>query len=272
MSASQPESAATQVAAATSQVAAATNAELRYGLRFVSKEAWRLLFAFLAIVLPLAGFAALIETLRESGAFFFDAPIMLALHKLASPGVDFFFVVVSKIGFTWGVVPIDVLVAAFLLWRRRYRDGLFFALAVVGSLMVNMAAKSHFTRFRPDLWLSVAPEHTYSFPSGHAMGSMSLGVALVLLAWPTRWRLWVLAGASLFVLLVALSRVYLGVHWPSDILAGWTAAAAWVLAMHWLVASRAPPPPSPAAAPAAHDSIEDSKTAQVAVAEGKKPG
>lgn len=259
-----------ELEAVAQSVAVTAGAEARYGLRFISHEAWRMLLAFLAVVLPLVGFAALVEELREDGVFFFDAPLMLALHKLASPGIDAFFVTVSKLGYTWGVVPIDALVLFFLAWRRHYRDGLFFGLAVIGSLLVNMAAKSYFTRFRPELWLSVAPEHTYSFPSGHAMGSMTLGLAVLLLAWPTRWRGLVLVAALAFVLLVGLSRIYLGVHWPSDILAGWSAAAAWVLAMYWLVAARAPPPPSPAAAPAARDSIEESKTAQTAVAEGKK--
>lgn len=250
-------------------IVAATGAEVRYGLRFVSREAWRILFAFLGVVLPLLGFAAVVDELREGGMLFFDQPLMLALHKLATPGIDAFFVIVSKIGYTWGVVPIDVAIVGYLAWHRRYRDGLFFGLAVVGSLLVNMAAKSHFTRFRPDLWLSVAPEYTYSFPSGHAMGSMTLGVAVLLLAWPTRWRWWILALAAAFVLLVGMSRVYLGVHWPSDILAGWAAAAAWALAMYWLVASRAPPPPSPAAAPAEPDSISKSATAQHARAAGR---
>jgi len=257
---------------AATQAVAATGTELRYGLRFVSRESLRLLFAFLVILVPLAGFAGLAEELREGQGFFFDQPILLFLHKLATPGIDWFFVTMSKLGYQWGVIPVDVAITAWLVWKRRYRDALFFVLAVVGSLLVNMGAKAHYTRFRPELWESIAPEHSYSFPSGHAMGSASLATAVALLAWPTRWRWWVTVPALVFMLLVGMARVYLGVHYPSDIAAGWSAACAWVLAMHWLVASRAPPPPSPAAAPAAHDNIADSKTAQKAVAEGKKPG
>jgi undecaprenyl-diphosphatase len=258
--------------AAATKAVAATGTELKYGLRFVSRESWRILIAFLAILVPLSGFASLAEELREGEGFFFDQPILLALHQLATPGVDFFFVWMSKLGYQYGVLPLDVAIAAWLVWKRRYRDALFFVLAVVGSLLVNLGAKNHFTRLRPDLWAPIAPEMSFSFPSGHAMGSMTLGAALALLAWPTRARWWVFAGAAAFVLLVGMSRVYLGVHYPSDILAGWTAASAWVLAMHWLVAARAPPPPSPAAAPAKPDAIEASATAQKAVAEGKKPG
>jgi undecaprenyl-diphosphatase len=245
--------------------------EIGYGARFLSRESQRLLSAILLIVHPHWGFAGLVEELREDGGFFFDQPILLALHQLATPRVDAFFVAVSKLGYQGGVLPADVCILAWLAYRRRYRDGLFFGLAVIGSLLVNLGVKSHFARARPDLWASISPEMTFSFPSGHAMGSATLATAVVLLLWPTRWRWWALSAGVLFVLLVGMSRVYLGVHFPSDILAGWTAAIAWVLAMHWLVASRAPPPPSPAAAPARHDAIEESKAAQKAVAEGKKP-
>jgi undecaprenyl-diphosphatase len=238
--------------------------ELGYGVRFISRESLRLLGAFLLIALPLWGFAGLVEELREGGGFFFDQPILLALHQLATPGIDAFFVTVSKLGYQLGVVPVDACILAWLAYRRRYRDGLFFGLAVIGSMLVNMAAKGHFTRFRPDLWVSIAPELSYSFPSGHAMGSATLATAVVLLLWPTRWRWWAFGSGIVFVLLVGMSRVYLGVHYPSDILAGWCAAIAWVLAMHRLVASRAPPPPATAEVAPAHDNIADSTIAPAA--------
>jgi membrane-associated phospholipid phosphatase len=92
------------------------------------------------------------------------------------------------------------------------------------------------------LWSANCTRTTYSFPSGHAMGSATLGMALSILCWPTRWRGPVTVLSLVFVVLVGISRVYLGVHYPSDILAGWSAAIAWVFGMYVLVDRKAPPP------------------------------
>ena len=101
--------------------------------------------------------------------------------------------------------------------------------------MLNIAAKHAFARTRPSLWESISPESTFSFPSGHAMGSMTLAWVCMLLAWRTGWRWPVTIAALAFTLLVGLSRIYLGVHYPSDILAGWTAASVWAASCFFLV-------------------------------------
>ncbi len=135
------------------------------------------------------------------------------------------------------VVPFDVALVLALLASRRWREGLFAAIATGGSALLNIGAKRLFARDRPGLWESIAPETSYSFPSGHAMGSMTLALTLVLLTWRTRARWWVVAAMAVFVPMVGLSRVYLGVHYPSDILAGWAAASAWVVGA-WLLVMR----------------------------------
>jgi undecaprenyl-diphosphatase len=229
------------------QVANTAGDQLSYSARFFRKHGWKMLLWFFCLLLPMWGCAAMIEVLHEKGSFPFDTPILNLLHSMATPAKDKFFVMMSKLGYLWGVLPLDVIVFLWLIVRRRFRDTLFFTLSVVGSLILNVAAKNHFARARPSLWLSITPETTYSFPSGHAMASATLAVALILLFWPTRWRWFVTVVAVASALLIGLSRAYLGVHYPSDILTGWVASIAWVVGMHELVIRKAPVPPPTAA-------------------------
>lgn len=212
-----------------------------YGRHFVRENRWRLLLVFGCVLLPLWGFGELVEGLHRGGVFPFDAPILLGIHALANAGFDRVFFFMSAIGYAWGVIPIDVLLVVGLAIRRHFREGLFAGVSMVGSLLMNLAAKHSFARARPDLWQSIIHEKTYSFPSGHAMGSITLAWVVVLLCWYPRshlgrtWRWPVTIIAALFVLLVGLSRVYLGVHYPSDILAGWAAASVWTVGIYGLV-------------------------------------
>jgi len=219
-----------------------------YGTRFLRKHGWQMLLWFFCLLLPLWGFAGLVGEVHEKEVFPFDAPLLNVLHAEATPTLDHFFVLMTRLGYFWGVMPLDVIILIALVLRRRFRDGLFFGIAVIGSAVLNIVAKNYFARMRPDLWLSIKPETTYSFPSGHAMGSTTLGMAVILLCWPTRWRWPAMIASVVFVFLVGVSRIYLGVHYPSDILAGWTAAIAWTFGMYILVDSKAPAPP-PSAAP-----------------------
>ncbi|MDP9008462.1 MAG: phosphatase PAP2 family protein [Pseudomonadota bacterium] len=234
--------------ASAGEVAHLTADAIGFGLRFLRKHGWRMMLWFVCLLLPLWGFASLVGEYHEKAVFPFDAPILNTLHKWATPALDRFFISMTRVGYTWGVVPLDAMLLVFLALRRRFRDGLFFGIAVIGSAILNIAAKNYFARTRPDLWISLMPETTYSFPSGHAMGSATLGLAMILLCWPTRWRWLVTIETLVLVLLIGVSRVYLGVHYPSDILAGWTAAIAWTFGMYMLVDQKAPPPP-PSAAP-----------------------
>jgi membrane-associated phospholipid phosphatase len=209
--------------------------EARFGAAFLRRNAGVLVIVFIGVLLPLAGFGALAHELREGEGFFFDVPMLEFAHGMAHAGFDRFFVVVAALGYLYGVVPLDIALIALLGWKRRLREGLFATLAIVGSALLNLAAKPVFARDRPSLWESIAPEGNYSFPSGHAMGSMTLACVVVLLCWPTRARWPVAIVAATSVVLVGLSRIYLGVHYPSDILAGWTAAMAWTFAVYALV-------------------------------------
>lgn len=219
---------------APTEAGAVARGERRAAKAFFEAHGWRLLLLFVGLLLPLWGFLELSDEVRESEAFPFDRPILLFAQDIAGQGLDQWFLLFSKLGYEYGVVPFDIALVVALAWRKRFRESIFAAVALGGSALMNIAAKQAFARGRPTLWESIAPESTYSFPSGHAMGSMTLAMVLVLLAWRTRWRWPVLGAMAFFVAMVGLSRIYLGVHYPSDILAGWAAAMVWVVACYGL--------------------------------------
>jgi len=209
--------------------------EVQAGGSLLRRHGWRLALLFAGLLLPLWGFVELADEVREGEGFPFDEPVLLAAGELARAGFDRLFLLFSALGYAYGVVPVDIALVLLFALRRRYRESVFAAVATGGSGLLNVVAKQVFARERPSLWESIAPEHNYSFPSGHAMGSMTLAMVLVLLAWPTRWRWPVVVAMAVFVPMVGLSRVYLGVHYPSDILAGWAAASAWAVGVYLLV-------------------------------------
>lgn len=193
-----------------------------------------LLPLFAGVLAPLLLFAKLSHEIRESqhgkdDGFWWDDALLNFLHHHASPARDALAIFFTRLGGPFSVMTVSMLIFVALLVRHRRFDALFWGLATGGAGVLNLAAKLFFGRERPKLWVSPAPEGTFSFPSGHAMGTMSLCVALVILLWPTRARRPALIFALIFVPIVGLTRMYLGVHYPSDILAGWAAALGWVV-------------------------------------------
>ncbi|GAC1401674.1 MAG: phosphatase PAP2 family protein [Chloroflexota bacterium] len=205
----------------------------------LGRHRWRLLALFGGVLAPLALFGSLAGDVWNHEGFDWDAPILRSIHGYATPAHDRLMVAVSTWGGARGLIPLCVVVAGILLWRRRFRDASFVVLAYGGAALLNAVAKALFHSARPALWLSPAPEHGYGFPSGHAMSSIALMTAFVVLAWPTRWRWPVAVVAVVAVLAIGLSRVYLGVHFPSDVLAAWLAGLAWTVGLHLILASRA---------------------------------
>ena len=198
----------------------------------------RLVAMFALVALPLWGFGEIAEEVAEGHPFAFDVPVLEWLHSISGPTLNTLFLALSALGFSGGVVPVDIVLVLVLALRRHPRSATFAAIALVGSALANVAAKHLFARARPALWVSLSPESTYSFPSGHAMGSATLAAVLACLAWDTRWRWPVIALGALFTLGVGLSRMYLGVHYPSDVLAGWSAAIAWTLGVRLIAFHR----------------------------------
>jgi undecaprenyl-diphosphatase len=195
----------------------------------------KLLILFGGVLAPLYLFGMLAEDVVEKEIFPFDKPILLFVHSHASPMLDAVMIFFTRAGSAFALVPFNILVFLYLLLRRNRMQArmqaVFWVLAVAGAALLNGLAKHVFARIRPEFWVSALPETTFSFPSGHAMQSMAVAAGLVVLAWHSRWRWPVALIGACFVFLVGLSRVYLGVHFPSDILAGWAASLAWVIGL-----------------------------------------
>jgi undecaprenyl-diphosphatase len=248
MAASRKKTDAAAPAQTPKQAVTAAAEEIGYGARFLRQHGWRLLPVFVGLLVPMLLFGSLVHEYREDGILPFDKPVLLWVHQQASPAIDQFFVTISDLGYLWGVVPANIAILLVLVLRKRYREGLFWALAVGGSALLNLGVKSHYMRGRPDLWQSVVTETSFSFPSGHAMGSATLATALILLTWRTRWQWPALVLLPAFALTVGAARIYLGVHYPSDILAGFAVAVAWVFGMHQVVGRAPKPTAEPASA------------------------
>lgn len=206
-------------------------------IRFLAKHHLLLLPIFFGILVPLLAFAKSAEEVWSEGGFERDVPVLQFIHQYSTPTLDHAMVFITRLGGTTYMIPLTAIILFFLI-RSKYRSGAwFFALAVGGACVLNILVKAVFHRARPTLWISPAPEYDYGFPSGHSMLTMAIVAALVLLTWRTRWRWPVFVCGGLFVLAVGLSRAYLGVHFPSDVLAGWSASLAWVSSVYLSLSS-----------------------------------
>jgi undecaprenyl-diphosphatase len=134
---------------------------------------------------------------------------------------------------------ISAIVAGFFLLRRQYGTLLLLTAALGGGQLLSKSLKAYYSRARPEY---VNPSHyvdSYSFPSGHAIVAMvlylTLGALLARFVTTRMQKIYVLGTAVLLAFIVGLTRVYLGVHYPTDVLAGWTVGLLWAI-ICWLVA------------------------------------
>ena len=160
-------------------------------------------------------------------------------NALSSGAMNTLMKSVSFVGSPTVVLAVSVVLALLLLYRNMRRAALFLSVAVGGAYLLDDVGKLSFHRARPDFYPSLAHASGYSFPSGHATGSMALACALVALLSNSRLRGLFVSIAVALVVLVGLSRLYLGVHYPSDIIAGWFLATAVVALANLVIA---PPP------------------------------
>lgn len=138
---------------------------------------------------------------------------------------------ITALGSAAVLVPVVAFIVGFLLLSRRFAAALFLAVASLGGATLNELLKTLYGRTRPDEALRLVDIDSLSFPSGHAMSSatiyLTVAVLLARLADRPREKVYVFAAALLLSFAVGFSRVYLGVHYPTDVVAGWAAGVAW---------------------------------------------
>jgi undecaprenyl-diphosphatase len=194
----------------------------------------------LGVYFPLLIFVELaIAVWQNGGSLSWDAPILLAIHQTAQTRLDAFAATLTELGTYGGVLPATATIVLILLCLRRWQQSIYLLSAVLGCYVLSPTVKLLLHRARPSLWESAYPlPSDYAFPSGHAMSSMTFAIALVVLSWNYRWRWLVFIAGSLFVIAIAWTRLYLGVHFPSDVLAGWMLSIAWAIGMSLLFPPR----------------------------------
>ena len=189
----------------------------------------------LLYTLTLGVFLFLAAWIKIAGSLPFDIPLMTWLHAHAALSLDLFFRSITNFGGAEGAVILVGVAGVILLLKKSYSRLTFVLAGMAGTLVINTILKALFHRDRPSLWPHLVDEAGYSFPSGHAMASMSLALICIVLSWQTRYRWWVVVVAAVFVITIGVSRLYLGVHYPSDIITGWCVSTVWIVVAALLV-------------------------------------
>jgi len=201
----------------------------------------------LIAALALLAFGTLAATVMEGETSAFDKAILLAFRNGDNPsdpiGPQWLERVVGDVTSlgSFAVLGLITLAAVgYLMADGKRHAALLVIIAVGGGTALSSGMKVLFERPRPDVVAHLVPVQTLSFPSGHATLSavtfLTLGAILMRVQPRRRMKAYIVAVAIVLTLLVGLSRVYLGVHWPTDVLGGWCLGGAWAL-LCWLVAA-----------------------------------
>ena len=202
----------------------------------------------LVISILIYAFAALTGEVMEGDTGAVDETILRALRQADDPSrpigpawLEVAMIDVTALGGPTVIFLVVGAVVGFLCLQTRYRTAMVIAAAAASGELVNQLLKQSFMRPRPSVVPHLRDVASASFPSGHAMESaivyLTLGVILMRVAERRITKLYILAVAVTVTFLVGISRVYLGVHYPSDVLGGWICGFVWA-SICWLVEKR----------------------------------
>ena len=195
------------------------------------KFGFYLVAGILAASTSLLLFGWLAEEMFDADTAHFDAVVRTAIHGFASPPLTAAMEVFSILGSVALIVGLTLLAMGIFFYFHRPRAAALLAITMTGAAVLDEVLKHAFHRPRPVAFFGSSP-NSYSFPSGHALGSMCFygALAMILSARiaPRAARVFLYLGALLLVSAIGISRIYLGVHYPSDVIAGYLAAIVWV--------------------------------------------
>lgn len=199
----------------------------------------------LSLLLGLAGsvgslvfFAWLSEEVLEGATRPFDEMTRALVHRFSSPGRTSAMLGISFLGSTEFLFSATTIVVIWFLLKHWRRDAVLFGATMIGASLLNTTLKDAFHRPRPVPFFDLSAPNSFSFPSGHALASFcfygALAAILTTRIEGRRLRAIVWATSATIVLLIGLSRIYLGVHYTTDVVAGYTAAMIWIAAVRFV--------------------------------------
>jgi undecaprenyl-diphosphatase len=179
----------------------------------------------------IALFTKIVEDVVEGESRRFDETVLLWINANFPDWLYEPMRVVTALGYYWVVIPL-LAVAVYAFYRKRRQiSAALLIVATVGSVVLSTTLKDVLQRTRPELFDSGYTASGYSFPSGHATIAVGFyGMLTLLVVWRLRgfWRWTIAAAGTILIILIGFSRLYLGVHYPTDVLAGFLAALLWV--------------------------------------------
>jgi membrane-associated phospholipid phosphatase len=184
-----------------------------------------------ACLVILLGLSKLFQEVWEKEAFSLDTTLLLQIHQWANPVLNGMMLGLTQLGNPSFIVGVVVGSLGWLWWKQKRIEAQLFAVACLGALVLNVGLKLFFAKPRPTLWTYLITEKSFSFPSGHALGSMVIyGFLAYLLAnqFP-KFSFQIYTATVGLIAAIGLSRLYLGVHWPSDVLAGYAVGFLWLM-------------------------------------------
>ncbi len=178
-------------------------------------------------------FAILALAVRQEKTQTWDEQVLGSIYHSFLHILQGSFVIMTAFGGALFVSLAACFWVAVLLKQRKFPQAYFVLSSVGGAAVISLWLKLVFERPRPELWSWGVAETSFSFPSAHAIASSALVLTGILLAWNMAWRYRVITTGVVYLVIIGLSRLVLGVHYPSDIIGGWLVGVTWVC-ISWL--------------------------------------